>query len=224
MKKLVFGLLLAGLALHGFTQEVKINHNGTDGFAVESDGTPRLDGAATTWNDLRVTLDKGNSSASFSYAIGSSGPQIYWFVDNTLDAMSFTVQLPHDWKQGTTIYPHIHWMPINNNTGTVQWFLEYTWQNYVSAAPVAFPAITTVNNTQLVASNSQSKHLITALTADNAGIDGTGKNISSILICRIYRNAVSGNTTDTYGGNAGALFVDFHYEVDGLGSHSEYTK
>ena len=174
------------------------------------------------WDDLRVTLDNGSSAAVLDYLNGSSGPQIWYFRGNGTDeAMSFTVQLPHGWKEGSTIHPHIHWIPKSTGTGDVEWNFEYSWANYDPVTPQVFPAITT---STVVASGpfTAKAHSITSLTTGNTGIDGTGKKISSILICRIWRNSSRAN--DTYNADAGVLFVDFHIQVDGYGSHQEYIK
>ncbi|MCX6290213.1 MAG: hypothetical protein NT126_00430 [Bacteroidetes bacterium] len=199
-------------------QEVKVNTN----LVVESDGTLRMDNAATVYDDLRATLDKGTNEASLSYFSGSSGPEIWYFRNNnTVEAMSFTVQLPHSWKEGTTIFPHLHWAPKSSASGNVEWNLEYTWANYDATTPQVFPSITT---STVVATGpfTANTHLITPLTASNAGLSATGKKISSILICRIWRNSVSSN--DTYNADAGVLFLDFHYQIDTFGSRAEYSK
>lgn len=178
------------------------------------------------WDDLRVTLDNGSSAAQLNSVPGVSGPQIWFFRNNDgLEAMSFTVQLPHGWVEGTTIYPHLHWIPRGNNvSGNVEWNLDYSWSNYDPTTPQVFPAITT---TTVVASPSsgnfvQSAHYITALTSGNVGISGTGKKISSILICRIWRNST--NAADTYGDDAGVMFLDLHIQTDGYGSRQEFIK
>lgn len=194
----------------------------TNHIRIESDGTMIMEGTATIWDDLRVTLDQGSNSALLDYLSGTSGPQIWFFRNNAaVEAMSFTVQLPHSWKEGTTIYPHLHWIPKNTAGGNVEWNFEYTWANYEPAAPQVFPAITT---STVVASGpfTASTSLITALTTSNAGIVATGKKISSILVCRIWRDA--SRAADTYAADAGLLFLDFHIEMDTFGSRSEYSK
>lgn len=174
------------------------------------------------WDDLRVVLDNGTDGATFGYMMGSSGPQIYYFRDNnTVEAMSFVVQLPHSWKEGTTIYPHLHWVPEATESGNVEFNLEYTWVNYDPVTPQVFPAYTT---STVVATGpfTANSHAITGLTPGNAGIDGTGKKISSILVCRLWRN--SSRAADTYNDIVGLLFVDFHIQVDSWGSREEYIK
>jgi len=174
------------------------------------------------WDDLRVTLDRGTVPAQIDYLSGTSGPQIWYFRGNDiLEAMSFTVQLPHTWKEGTTIYPHLHWLPKSTTTGNVEWNFEYSWVNYDPTTPQVFPAITT---STVVANGpfTAKTHLITPLTTGNVGIDGTGKKISSILVCRIWRNSVNAN--DTYNADAGVLFLDFHIQIDASGSTSPFVK
>lgn len=191
-------------------------------------GTPaspawtKLASMDTRWDDLRVTLDKGANSAVLDYISGGNGPQIWYFRNNEgVESMSFTVQLPHTWKEGTTIYPHLHWIPKSSGSGNIVWNLDYTWVNYDPVTPQVFPAYTTSTVTA-TGSFTTNAHTITALTTGNAGIDGTGKKISSILICRIWRN--SSLAGDTYNQDAGLLFLDFHIQIDGYGSHSEYVK
>lgn len=195
----------------------------TNNMKVEADGTLIFNGTATVWDDLRVAMDRGSNATSITFLPGaSSGPEIWYFRNNSgVEAMSFTVQLPHSWKEGSTIYPHIHWTPSSTGTGNAEWNFEYTWANYDAASPQAFPAITT----STVVTNGPftlGTHMITALTSGNAGISATGKRVSSILICRIWRN--SANAADTYGGNLGLLSLDFHYEINTFGSHLEYVK
>jgi hypothetical protein len=187
----------------------------------ETDGTIVMEGAATVWDDLRVSLDKGSSSASLEFVWGSTGPQIWYFRDNNgLEAMSFVVQLPHSWKEGTAIYPHIHWMPKASESGNVEWNLDYSWQNYDPTTPLAFPTFTTSTVT-VAGPFVANTHRITSLTG-GAGLIGTDKKISSILICKIWRN--SSNGADTYNDDAGLLSLDFHFQIDTVGSRAEYVK
>lgn len=180
----------------------------------------------TKWDDLRVTLDNGSNAAQVNSIPGISGPQLWYFRnDQGVEAMSFQVQLPHTWVEGTTIYPHLHWTPRGNNvSGNVEWNLDYSWVNYDASAVQVFPAVTTSTVVASPASGNfvQNGHYITALTSGNTGIDGTGKKISSILICRIWRN--SSDPSDTYNDDAGVLFMDFHVQIDGFGSRGTFTK
>ncbi len=196
--------------------------NGND-TKIEADGTVVFEGEAEVWDDLRVSMDKGSSSATLAYSPGeSSGGQIWYFRDGAgLETLSFQVQLPHGYKEGTNIYPHLHWTPLTSRSGNVEWNLDYTWVNYDSATPLTFPSTTT---STVVATGpfTARTHLITPLTTGNTGLDGTGKKVSSILICRLWRD--SNHSADTYQDDAGLLSFDFHYQIDTVGSRLQFSK
>ena len=175
------------------------------------------------WDDLRITLDNGSCGTAIEYFSGiTAGPQIYYFRNNDgLEAMSFTVQLPHGWKEGSRIYPHIHWTPKTSLPGNVEWNLDYTWANFNPEKAEVFPKIIT-NTVLSVGPFVANTHNITVLSKNNEGIEGTGKRVSSVLICRIWR--YSKDKEDTYEADAGALFLDFHIQIDGFGSRQEYKK
>jgi hypothetical protein len=42
------------------------------------------------------------------------------------------------------------------------------------------------------------------------------------MMCRLFRN--SSAVADTYQGSAALLSFDFHYEIDGVGSNSQFVK
>jgi hypothetical protein len=197
-----------------------VNGNNTK---IEADGTVMFEGEAEVWDDLRVSMDKGSSSASLAYSPGeSSGGQIWYFRDAAgLETLSFQVQLPHSYKEGTNIYPHLHWTPLTSRSGNVEWNLDYTWVNFDETTPLVFPS-TTTTTVVAVGPFTARTHLITPLTTNNVGLDGTGKKVSSILICRLWRN--SSNSADTYGDDAGLLSFDFHYQINSVGSRSQFIK
>jgi hypothetical protein len=166
------------------------------------------DTSADTVDDLRVVIDKGSNAAQLGSLTGVPGPEIWFFRDGQgIEAMSFTVQLPHNWKEGSTIFPNIHWIPKTSAaSGTMKWYLEYSWGNIDGT--YSGPTISSVTiNAPFV----MNQHLITNLTSGNTGISGEGKTKSSVLLCRIYRD--SSNSEDTFSGDAGGLSMDFHISL-----------
>jgi len=218
MSRIVVFAILLSISLvctNVFAQQVEMNKN-----SIVADTTTTN---AYFWDDLRITLDNGTSGTALAYFSGTTaGPQIYYFRNNDgLEAMSFTVQMPHSWKEGSRIYPHLHWTPKTSLKGNVEWNFDYTWANFNAEKREVFPPFKT--NTVLSKGPFEANtHDITVLTNDNEGIDGTGKKVSSILICRLWR--YSSDADDTYNEDAGALFVDFHIQIDGFGSREEYKK
>lgn len=165
----------------------------------------------TVIDDLRVSIDKGTNSAQLGSLTGIVGPEVWFFRNGAgVEAMSFTAQLPHNWKAGSIIYPHIHWVPRASGAGDVQWNLDYSWADLNQTTPATFPAVTT-SSVVVTGPFTANNHLMTPLTPGNVGIDGTGKIVSSVLICRIWRD--SSLASDTYNADAGGLSIDFHISL-----------
>jgi hypothetical protein len=64
----------------------------------------------------------------------------YGFVDTREDSLLFSAQLPHSYKEGTSIEFHVHWTMVTTTTGTVRWGLEYAWANVDGTFDVTVPA------------------------------------------------------------------------------------
>lgn len=205
--------------------------DGTNQVSMSSVGL-YLEGTATMWDDLRVPVlsvrvpavggpgfakmrDDGNLTPS-------TGVFTYWFDKNTEESVFFMCQMPHHWKQGSDIECHVHWTPASNALAAtdVCWGLEYTWANINGTFPTTsflYGDEQSNGPTEVV---SRYKHYLTELGT----ITGTGKTLSSMLVCRLFRDATGAGGTDDYNDDAGLLEIDFHYEVDSLGSKEEYTK
>jgi len=177
-----------------------------------------LEGDALVWDDLRVPVTSssrgGSHDPSFSRfeSNSSQGVFIYYFDKSTEEELYFTVQLPHSYVAGSDLHAHVHWVPkYAGGSGNVVWGIEYIWANVNDD----FPSSTSFT-TGTASVPSTIKHSICSLGT----IDGTGKDFSSMLICRIYRDA--SNSSDTYSNDAGLLEIDFHYQKSTLGTTSEY--
>ncbi len=206
----------------------------TDHLKVEADGTLLLEGAATVWDDIMIFPDATTRGGSNSPAWGGSSPAAFkknagatsqgvflnMFSATTEQELYFVVQMPHKYKVGTTLYPHVHWTTVTGTpTGTnVVWGLEYT----VTAFGGSYPNTTTLTANSVIAPigtpTGTGQHLITSLGT----INGSGIGISTILVCRIYRVAADGG--DTFANETGLLGIDFHYEIDTEGSRTEFVK
>lgn len=204
--------------------------NGTDWDPKSLDvpaGLYRYDGSvwwqmaeSEGWDDLRIaaTAQKiGGSSPTWGQFpfTGSHGLKTWVFPNSGTADVHFDFQLPHGWWQGTDIKPHIHWAPSSTNTGNIKWFLEYAWANYLGVFTSTPATISVIQ----AASGTIDKHDIAAFDA----IDGTGKELSSVLVCRLYRNPADAD--DTFTGDAAYLSADAHIQFDRpAGSRQEYIK
>jgi len=196
---------------------------------VATDGYISFKGTSTIWDDLRVEPNiktTGTNDPTFTKwfddGAGSRGVFLWNFTDVITASekeVFFSVQLPHSWK-GTIIYPHVHWIPSVAGVAQRPVFgMEYNWAdigNALGNTSIMYTNSLVPNDTDL----TQYRHYVSAFP----GITPTTSQdeISSILMCRLFR--YSGDASDTYTGTCGLLYIDFHYEMDSLGSHTDFIK
>jgi hypothetical protein len=168
------------------------------------------------WDDLRVAVSTAAVAANAPTVTTYRDALMAYAFSKTLDNhVYFEAQLPHTWVMGSGVRPHVHWSPgASADTGNVRWQLEYSWANAVNAPGNTYPASTTDTIDQSAA--GAYGHQI----AQFAEIDGTGRRLSSVLLCRLSRLGSVG--ADTFDAVAFGLSVDFHIQVQGHGSDDEY--
>lgn len=185
-------------------------------------GNLRLFGNATQWDDLRVSASvaKPGATAPSYKAFGPSGNlQALMFEAGHHDEVFFEIQMPHNWKEGTDIHPHVHWTPTTADAGNVVWDLDYSWANIDGT----FGAPSTMATDARAAGGTAWVHKMDDFkTGGVETISGTGKTLSSMLVCRLHRNSNSGS--DTLNKDVALLEFDIHYEVDSFGSDEELIK
>ena len=175
----------------------------------------------TVWEDIRIvpgSFDRpGNADPVYvAYIPGGSGITTYLTEWQKADFASCTVQMPHSYKVGTDIYVHIHWTPGtrgNEEIGNaVGWKITYTWADIDGT----FGSMATLNLSDTCDGTDHKHQMMPDIV-----ISGSGKGISSMLICNIERTDTGAD--DTWVGTvAGSLpmmlEMDFHYEIDTMGS------
>lgn len=144
---------------------------------------------------------------------GSVGVYSLAFDKTTAESMFFSIQIPHKWKEGTELCPHIHWAPSDTDTGGVVWGLEYS----IATHGAVFPA-STIDTVGQVANGNALEHQI----AEFAHIVMTGNKISTLMQGRIFRDA--GDGSDTYDADAFGINFDLHIAIDDRGSQEEWVK
>ena len=194
---------------------------------IESDGSLSYQGSATRYEDLRVPMSSTRRGAAEDPTYdkfrddGSGSVGVYgnWFDPNRSEELFFEVQMPHGWKEGSTIYPHIHWSPKTNTGGNkVRWGLEFIWINVGET----FANTTVIYAEDPIAPIGPSPTAYQHVISGFSEIIGTDQTLSSMLVCRVFRDGTHGN--DTYNDDALMLQFDFHYEIDADGSRQEYSK
>ena len=204
--------------------------DGTNYTMFETDGSMRMVGNATVWDELQITANAlerpGGSDPEYvkwTPNLGGGGSiSMYLLEFQNGDSASFVVQLPHSYKQGSSIYAHLHWTPgaagSDEEGATVGWKIDYTWANIDGT----FGSGATVSLSD-ACDGDDDKHQMTP----EVEISGSGKTTSSMLVCNIKRTDTG--TDDTWAGTASGalpmlLEIDFHYEMDTIGSRGMSTK
>jgi hypothetical protein len=195
----------------------------------EADGTLVFNGDATVWDDMRVvpgSFDRPGTSdpTIVAYDVNAGGISTYLWQFAVNNIASFTIQLPHAYKVGTDIYAHIHWTPgprgVAENGKTVGWKIDYSWANIDGS----FPTMQSLDLSN-ACDGTNHKHQMTPEVV----IDGhtAAKGISSMLICNIKRTDTGAD--DTWAGTISGqlpmlLEIDFHYQIDTVGSRQQSAK
>ncbi len=193
----------------------------------------------TVWDDLRiepVARTTGANAPTFEkwYDNGNSSRGVYLYSFDDANAGSekevfFTMQMPHSWN-GRRIHLHVHWVgAVNDTSAAPRWGLEYNWKDLGQVFGTTL--IIYSDGYNYTASGTEAditahKHYISKFAALIPGT--TADDVSSILIARLFRNSANAESqNDTYnadGAKCGLLYIDAHYELDSLGSNTEYIK
>lgn len=179
----------------------------------EDDGTLKLNGMATVWNDINLpaaNLKPGATPPTWGPFFVSGGVEGYLFSPTVEDMLHTSSEIIHGYKEGTDIQVHVHWMPVTSNVGVVRWGLEYVWVNNdgaIASTPTTIYKETTSVGTAWAHQRSDFPMII-----------GTGKTIGSAIIMRVFRDAT--NINDTFTGDAAMIQIGIHYEIDTIGSRN----
>jgi len=182
-------------------------------------GQLMLSGKGIAWEDLRTPITAVKLSGTKPPTWTSyKGTEVLAFSDQALvgneEIVYFSMQMPHNYKQGTNITIHVHYTPEDNTGGNVYWMLTYSWSNINSA----FATESTLYLAGECGTITDTHRLVDFAELDGSP-NGVDKGISSMLLCKLQRH--SSNILDTYNSKSVYLLeVDAHYQIDSLGSSS----
>jgi hypothetical protein len=182
---------------------------GSDNVELNNEGIT-LNGDAIQFNDMVFSALQSKQGANlkpdFDFTeVGALFPQ-----NDTSEILYIIAQLPHSYKEGSTVYPHVHY---RQTSALVPIFkIDYKWFNIGEQIPANFTTLEM--DTVAIPYTSGSIQQIN----NGVSISGIGKKISSIMLIKLYRddNIVNGDVL-TYQ-------FDIHHEIDSFGSKQEYIK
>jgi hypothetical protein len=164
------------------------------------------------WADIVAELYTRTSPQAAGVNLFRNGIYLYEFDAAELREAFSNFHIPHAWKPGTMVYPHMHYSVNTASSGVVRWGFEYTLaRRNDSTGQTAFPATTTIYVEQTIAANSDHTHFVCE-AAEGNGIPGTNLEVDAMILMRVFRDAEHVN--DTFPDSAFGITVDLHIEVD----------
>lgn len=161
-----------------------------------------------------------------NFKTGASAPTWGNFTDANIQVLQFSktlnnqvfgsVQLFHNYIEGTAVTPHVHVVfptAAVDTASTNVWTLAYSWANIGEV----FPASTTISIT-----NSAARSAFQQAILSFGSISGTNKTISSIMCFSITRNG--NNAHDIYNDVIDLVSFDLHHQVNDVGSKNETSR
>lgn len=195
--------------------------DGVNQAVFEEDGSLKFEGTATVFDDITAAVT-GVKTVGVGVSLNTSEMTIDFVSSaNLLDYGYLSYQLSHAWLLGTAIFPHIHWTQESANVPN--FLFQYRWQmngkpkssawEYLKCNSAVFPYV------------SGSLNQISGGATIQAPV---GHSLSDIIQIRVIRD--TGNNSglfsgpDLYSGTVGITAVDIHYQIDTVGSRTEFTK
>lgn len=186
---------------------------------IGPDGTYVAKGSASVYRDelpsYLIPAAGGAAPDSVAHTIGGVARQLYSFDGNaTVEILSGSFEIPHDWKVGSEIEVHIHWRPSTTGTGNVEWHFDWEYSP-PQGAPVPK---TTLSGVATIPAAQQYWHKLDQIGLINA----TGFSLGGKIGFNLRRSPAG--TNDTYGADALLEQIAMHVEIDTLGSRQRYIK
>lgn len=163
------------------------------------------------WKDNIVTLNAGNmGDPSHSPIFADSGNGIWGlcFSDDNINYAYCDFHINHDYKIGSKIYPHIHWIPLSYSTGNVKWVFEYIFAKGHGQSETLIGSTTSIVVIQ-AGKGLIGEHMVAECSDSQAFIV---QEPDTVVRVKIYREGTS--IEDTFYGSVIGLMMDFHYQSD----------
>ena len=172
------------------------------------------------WDDLRFPVTNINPPGQASDPDRESTSGLFLFASNGTELIFTLAQMPHSWKEGSEISPHLHWTKTTSASGDVAWRMRYKHAAIGSVIDSDWTdgGLITDSHPNTPDNDTADEHLKVEL----GDMDMTGYKISHCILFEISR--VGGDASDTYGADARLLEFDIHYQIDSMGSEAEYEK
>ena len=178
---------------------ITIGTSSQTNITIDATNGIKLNGGSTIWRHVSYPFTRGNQGIT-DYPPFNMDSMYYEFsvdsIGNDENIMHFIIHPACGWKEGSTIYPHVHYK-YETGVGSPVFIFKYKWYNTDSTTNKGFTWV----KTDAVSSTINN----TISTAEvTSGISGVGMLRNSILIMDVYLYS----TTGTPPVNSYGMFID----------------
>ncbi len=165
----------------------------------------------TNWG-LPLTAEKHIIIKAENTKLGASSPtpavignfSVLQFAGSGATREVYTsFHVPFDWKSGTDIEVHVHWAPVDGNSGDVVW--QMTWDAIASDNNEVISGAGTTTSVTDATQSLQDELLET----DDMTISGASLALEDTIGLKIFRDPDHGS--DTYGSAASFVILEIKY-------------
>ncbi len=215
------GDFAVGNATTGYTS--KFGDGGTTDYSeFEVNGTYKMNGAATVFNDIVISLSSARVPAANAPTWAGFIGNLNAYTYGLNDFQEFSTELAHSYKDGATIEFHTHGAVNGSDVDdrTIKFEIEYTIADAQAESGFGdvYPATTTINAELTIPASTTD---LTAFTID-IGDDTSGTFVQGAIVKgRIRRIASSGSepAADPF-----LTEVGIHIESDTIGTRTATSK
>jgi len=181
------------------------------------------------WDDLQGTIAEGDNTGALTWEVYRDTPfKMAFFHYLQDDKLSYVWQLPHRWKQGTKVYPHLHCIPMSAPASPQDLYftIKYYWCITGSAVPGVASWTDAAPVTHTIAAADQFKLLIIGMGGITPPALAKESSILLYQLTRVGTSALDTYTTNKTGGtvqaNLALVSSDLHYQANKPGTEAEF--
>jgi len=168
------------------------------------------------WDDLRFPSQGINPPGAASDPTVNSTTGLLTFSGTADNVVAGVAQMPHAWKRGSAIRPHIHLRFINAGTRDTRWKFEYDIASVNDDFANAYGTYTAMPTITVTNPNNAKTHVI----AGFGDIEMTTHRESCVILWRLSRLAAS-DTADTDTKACVLMEFDIHFQTEKAGTPNE---
>lgn len=171
------------------------------------------------WDDLRFPATGFNPAGSTAPPDISRSTGLLLFSGTANNVIAGIAQMPHSWKEGSPVYPHIHVRFPTAATANTRWSIAYDVANPDGLFTNDSGTYTALSTVTVPNANNTKRHV----RGQFGLLDMTGMRISACIVWRLTRLA-SSDAADNDTSDCEFMELDFHYQMDSGGSVTQAAK